>query len=74
MANVETNGSEGDAYRYTKKVLQSLPNAAFIESIYKEVAENRKLSSWTRAAYMDLRSTFFRDGQCKIRFAPERPE
>lgn len=70
MANVETNGSEGDAYRYTKKVLQSLPNASFIESIYKEVAENRKLSSWTRAAYMDLRSTFFRDGQCKIRFAP----
>ena len=70
MANVETNGSEGDAYRYTKKVLQSLPNASFIESIYKEVAENRNLSSWTRAAYMDLRSTFFRDGQCKIRFAP----
>lgn len=70
MTNVDTYGSEGDAYRYTKKVLQSLPNSCFIESIYKEVAEKRGISSWTRAAYMDLRATFFRDGQCKIRFAP----
>lgn len=65
-----TNGSEGDAYRYTKKVLLSLHNRHTLESIYTEVAENRGISSWTRAAYMDLRATFFRDGQCKIRFAP----
>ena len=70
MANVDTYGSEGDAYRYTKKVLQTLPNSRLLESIYTEVAEKRGLSSWTRAAYVDLRATFFRDGQCKIRFAP----
>lgn len=70
MVNFDTYGSEGDAYRYTKKVLQTLPNSGLIESIYKEVAEKRGISSWTRAAYMDLRATFFRDGQCKIRFAP----
>lgn len=72
MANNQTDtyGSEGDAYRYTKKVLKALPNASRLESIYAEVAQNRGISSWTRAAYMDLRTTFFRDGQCKIRFAP----
>ena len=72
MANNQTDtyGSEGDAYRYTKKVLKTLPNASRLESIYTEVAQNRGISSWTRAAYMDLRTTFFRDGQCKIRFAP----
>ena len=72
MANNQTDtyGSEGDAYRYTKKVLKALPNASRLESIYTEVAQNRGISSWTRAAYMDLRTTFFRDGQCKIRFAP----
>lgn len=64
------NGSEGDAYRYTKKVLKSLPNAARLYSIYSEVAAERGISSWTRAAYQDLRAHFFRDGQCKIRFAP----
>lgn len=64
------NGSEGDAYRYTKKVLKSLPNAARLYSIYSEVAAARGISSWTRAAYQDLRAHFFRDGQCKIRFAP----
>ena len=64
------NGSEGDAYRYTKKVLKSLPNANSLCQIYTEVAETRGISSWTRAAYQDLRAHFFRDGQCKIRFAP----
>lgn len=66
----DTYGSEGDAYRYTKKVLMGLPNAGRLQEIYAEVARNRGISSWTRAAYMDLRATFFRDGQCKIRFAP----
>ena len=66
----DTYGSEGDAYRYTKKVLMGLPNATRLQEIYTEVAQNRGISSWTRAAYMDLRATFFRDGQCKIRFAP----
>lgn len=66
----DTYGSEGDAYRYTKKVLMGLPNATRLQEIYTEVARNRGISSWTRAAYMDLRATFFRDGQCKIRFAP----
>ena len=66
----DTYGSEGDAYRYTKKVLMGLPNANRLQEIYAEVAQNRGISSWTRAAYMDLRATFFRDGQCKIRFAP----
>lgn len=66
----DTYGSEGDAYRYTKKVLMGLPNAGRLQEIYTEVAQNRGISSWTRAAYMDLRATFFRDGQCKIRFAP----
>lgn len=66
----DTYGSEGDAYRYTKKVLMGLPNAGRLQEIYTEVARNRGISSWTRAAYMDLRATFFRDGQCKIRFAP----
>ena len=64
------NGSEGDAYRYTKKVLKSLPNAMALRSIYEEIAAERGISSWTRAAYQDLRAHFFRDGQCKIRFAP----
>ncbi len=64
------NGSEGDAYRYTKKVLKSLPNAMNLRSIYDEIAAERGISSWTRAAYQDLRAHFFRDGQCKIRFAP----
>ena len=64
------NGSEGDAYRYTKKVLKSLHNANSLCQIYTEVAETRGISSWTRAAYQDLRAHFFRDGQCKIRFAP----
>lgn len=64
------NGSEGDAYRYTKKVLKSLPNAMTLRSIYEEIATERGISSWTRAAYQDLRAHFFRDGQCKIRFAP----
>ena len=63
-------GSEGDAYRYTKKVLLSLPNRAELERIYEEIASNRGISSWTRAAYMELRRQFFRDGQCKIKFAP----
>lgn len=66
----DTYGSEGDAYRYTKKVLMGLPNVGRLQEIYAEVARNRGISSWTRAAYMDLRATFFRDGQCKIRFAP----
>ena len=71
MANTELGpGSEGDAYRYTKKVLQGLPNAADIRSIYSEVARNRGVSSWTRACYQELRAQFFRDGQCKIKFAP----
>ena len=64
------NGSEGDAYRYTKKVLKSLSNAMALRSIYEEIAAERGISSWTRAAYQDLRAHFFRDGQCKIRFAP----
>lgn len=63
-------GSEGDAYRYTKKVLMSLPNAARVESIYREIAMNKGISSWTRACYEELRTQFFRDGQCKIKFAP----
>ena len=71
MANTELGpGSEGDAYRYTKKVLQGLPNAADIRRIYSEVARNRGVSSWTRACYQELRTQFFRDGQCKIKFAP----
>jgi hypothetical protein len=64
------NGSEGDAYRYTKKVLMTLPNRARIKEIYAEIAAKKNISSWTRAAYMDLRAHFFKDGQCKIRFAP----
>ena len=64
------NGSEGDAYRYTKKVLNALPNAMSLRSIYENIAAERGISSWTRAAYQDLRAHFFRDGQCKIRFAP----
>lgn len=63
-------GSEGDAYRYTKKVLLSLPNVSEIRRIYTEIAENRNISSWTRACYEELRRQFFRDGQCKIKFAP----
>ena len=63
-------GSEGDAYRYTKKVLKSLPNASRVESIYREIARNKGISSWTRACYEELRTQFFRDGQCKIKFAP----
>ena len=63
-------GSEGDAYRYTKKVLLSLPNVSEIRSIYTEIAFNRNISSWTRACYEELRRQFFRDGQCKIKFAP----
>jgi len=63
-------GSEGDAYRYTKKVLLSLPNRMELERIYDEIARNRGITSWTRAAYMELRRQFFRDGQCKIKFAP----
>lgn len=68
--NEVANGSEGDAYRYTKKVLMGLPNRARLQSIYEEVATKKNISSWTRAAYMDLRTHFFKDGQCKIRFAP----
>lgn len=64
------NGSEGDAYRYTKKVLMALPNRWSLQSIYEKVAQERGISSWTRAAYQDVRAHFFRDGQCKIRFAP----
>lgn len=64
------NGSEGDAYRYTKKVLMALPNRWALQSIYEKVAQERGISSWTRAAYQDVRAHFFRDGQCKIRFAP----
>ena len=63
-------GSEGDAYRYTKKVLLSLPNAPEIRRIYTEIAHNRNISSWTRACYQELRTQFFRDGQCKVKFAP----
>lgn len=63
-------GSEGDAYRYTKKVLLGLPNMQELRSIYSEVARNRNVSSWTRACYEELRRQFFRDGQCKIKFAP----
>ena len=63
-------GSEGDAYRYTKKVLLSLPNVDEIRRIYTEIAVNRNISSWTRACYEELRRQFFRDGQCKIKFAP----
>jgi len=63
-------GSEGDAYRYTKKVLLSLPNVEEIRRIYTEIAYNRNISSWTRACYEELRRQFFRDGQCKIKFAP----
>lgn len=63
-------GSEGDAYRYTKKVLLSLPNVDEIRRIYTEIAFNRNISSWTRACYEELRRQFFRDGQCKIKFAP----
>jgi hypothetical protein len=63
-------GSEGDAYRYTKKVLKSLPNASRVEHIYREIARNKGISSWTRACYEELRTQFFRDGQCKIKFAP----
>ena len=70
LPNENANGSEGDAYRYTKKVLNELPNREILRSIYEEVARNRNISSWTRAAYMDLRAHFFKDGQCKIRFAP----
>ena len=63
-------GSEGDAYRYTKKVLKSLPNASRVEHIYREIARNKGISSWTRACYEELRTQFFRDSQCKIKFAP----
>jgi hypothetical protein len=63
-------GSEGDAYRYTKKVLLSLPNAPELRQIYTEIARNRNISSWTRACYQELRTQFFRDGQCKVKFAP----
>lgn len=71
MANTELGpGSEGDAYRYTKKVLKSLPNAESVRRIYEEVARNRGVSSWTRACYQELRAQFFRDGRCKIKFAP----
>jgi len=85
MTNSTGFGSEGDAYRYTKKVLMGLPNVSLIREIYEDVADQRynkalaesidkdnppKKLSWTREAYMDLRRTFFRDGQCKIRFAP----
>lgn len=63
-------GSEGDAYRYTKKVLVNLPNVDEIRHIYTEIACNRGISSWTRACYEELRRQFFRDGQCKIKFAP----
>jgi len=63
-------GSEGDAYRYTKKVLKSLPNASRVEHIYREIAHNKGISSWTRACYEELRTQVFRDGQCKIKFAP----
>ena len=63
-------GSEGDAYRYTKKVLVNLPNVDEIRNIYTEIACNRGISSWTRACYEELRRQFFRDGQCKIKFAP----
>ena len=65
-----SNGSEGTAYRYTKKVLMALPNRGRLQAIYEEIARNKGISSWTRAAYMDLRAHFFKDGQCKIRFAP----
>ena len=41
-----------------------------LRSIYSEVARNRNVSSWTRACYEELRRQFFRDGQCKIKFAP----
>lgn len=70
LAKETANGSEGDAYRYTKKVLLSLPNRESLRRIYEEIAQNRGISSWTRAAYQDVRAHFFRDGQCKIRFAP----
>ena len=70
LAKETANGSEGDAYRYTKKVLLSLPNRESLRRIYEEIAQNRSISSWTRAAYQDVRAHFFRDGQCKIRFAP----
>lgn len=63
-------GSEGDAYRYTKKALLALPNVERVKQIYTEVAANRNISSWTRACYQDIRAQFFRDGQCKIKFAP----
>lgn len=65
-----SNGSEGTAYRYTKKVLMALPNRGRLQAIYEEIAQIKGISSWTRAAYMDLRAHFFKDGQCKIRFAP----
>ena len=71
MAEYELGpGSEGDAYRYTKKALLALPNVERVRQIYTEVAANRNISSWTRACYQDIRAQFFRDGQCKIKFAP----
>lgn len=75
---IDSNGSEGDAYRYTKKVLNALPNrndvcaeyTELMEDRNKELPEHSKVSSWTRCAYMELRSYFFKDGVSKIRFAP----
>lgn len=57
-------GSEGDAYRYTKKVL--------LKSAASEVKELPSPSgmSWTRAYYEMIRRVFFRDGETDIRYAP----
>jgi len=57
-------GSEGDAYRYTKKVL--LKSAA---SEVKALPVPNGMS-WTRAYYEKIRRVFFRDGQSDIRYAP----
>lgn len=48
----------------------ALPNRGRLQTIYEKIARERGISSWTRAAYQDVRAHFFRDGQCKIRFAP----
>lgn len=53
--------SEGDAYKYMKKVLMSLPNAEELAADYGE--------NWTREIFNKLRDDFVHSG-CDVYFVP----
>lgn len=68
MAKRTIGASEGDAYYYTKKVLNALPSKGRIEFCVRELVDQN--TSWTRACYNLIRSRFFMNGVSNILFAP----